>query len=86
MLSQVVTLCQQGQAERAQDIFDAHLPLVRYEQQPGAGLAVRKYVLAKRGAIASEAQRAPGANLPPEARAEVDRMIARLDRRLVELG
>lgn len=86
MLAQVVTLCGQGQAERAQDIFDAHLPLVRYEQQPVAGLAVRKYVLAKRGAIASEAQRAPGANLPAEARAEVDRMMARLDRRLAELA
>ncbi|MDX5357888.1 MAG: dihydrodipicolinate synthase family protein, partial [Rhodobacterales bacterium] len=71
---------------RAQDIFDAHLPLVRYEQQPGAGLAVRKYVLAKRGAIASEAQRNPGASLPAEARAEVDRMIARLEIRLKELG
>ncbi|GGE21112.1 4-hydroxy-tetrahydrodipicolinate synthase [Gemmobacter megaterium] len=86
MLAQVVALCGQGQAERAQDIFDAHLPLVRYEQQPVAGLAVRKYVLARRGAIASEAQRAPGANLPAEARAEVDRMMARLDRRLAELA
>lgn len=86
MLAQVVTLCGQGQADRAQDIFDAHLPLVRYEQQPVAGLAVRKYVLARRGAIASEAQRAPGANLPAEARAEVDRMMARLDRRLAELA
>lgn len=86
MLAQVVGLCAAGQAERAQDIFDAHLPLVRYEQQPGAGLAVRKYVLAKRGAIASEAQRNPGANLPAEARAEVDRMIARLEIRLKELG
>lgn len=86
MLAQVVGLCAAGQADRAQDIFDAHLPLVRYEQQPGAGLAVRKYVLAKRGAIASEAQRNPGANLPAEARAEVDRMIARLEIRLKELG
>lgn len=86
MLAQVVTLCQAGEPERAQDIFDAHLPLVRYEQQPGAGLAVRKYVLAKRGAIASEAQRNPGPALPPEARAEVDRMITRLERRLADLG
>jgi len=86
MLAQVVSLAQAGDAERAQDLFDAHLPLVRYEQQPGAGLAVRKYVLARRGAIASEAQRAPGAALPPEARAEVDRMIARLERRLADLG
>lgn len=86
MLAQVVGLCQTGDADRAQDVFDAHLPLVRYEQQPGAGLAVRKYVLASRGAIAFESQRAPGAALPPEARAEVDRMIARLNRRMADLG
>ena len=86
MLTQVVQLCQAGQAERAQDIFDAYLPLVRYEQQPGAGLAVRKYVLARRGAIASEAQRNPGTALPPEACAEVDHMMVRLERRLAELG
>ncbi len=30
---------------------------MRYEQQPGIGLAVRKYTLAKRGAIASATQR-----------------------------
>ncbi|MCK7497138.1 MAG: hypothetical protein MZW92_44515 [Comamonadaceae bacterium] len=34
-----------GERERAHDLFDAHLPLLRYEQQPGVGLAVRKYVL-----------------------------------------
>ena len=64
----------------------AYLPLVRYEQQPGAGLAVRKYVLARRGAIASDAQRNPGAALPPEACAEVNRMMVRLERRLAEMG
>ena len=42
-----------GQVERAHDLFDAYLPLARYEQQPGLGLAIRKYTLAKRGAIAS---------------------------------
>ena len=35
---------------------DAHLPLLHYEQQQGVGLAVRKYVMMKRGFIASDAQ------------------------------
>jgi 4-hydroxy-tetrahydrodipicolinate synthase len=32
---------------------------MRYEQQPGVGLAVRKYLLHKRGVIASQTQRKP---------------------------
>ena len=31
-----------GDVERAHDLFDAYLPLARYEQQSGVGLAVRK--------------------------------------------
>lgn len=86
MLVQVVDLASRGEMDRAQDIFDAYLPLVRYEQQPGVGLAVRKYVLARRGAIASAAQRQPGAALDPVAQAEVERLLARQEKRLAELG
>ncbi|MGY9047095.1 dihydrodipicolinate synthetase [Puniceibacterium antarcticum] len=86
MLADVVRLSSVGDMDRAQDIFDAHLPLVRYEQQPGAGLAVRKYVLAKRGAITSAALRAPGASLAPEATAEIERLLARQEKRLKELN
>ncbi|MDO6587824.1 dihydrodipicolinate synthase family protein [Salipiger sp. 1_MG-2023] len=86
MLADVVRHAAVGDMDRAQDLFDAYLPLVRYEQQPGAGLAVRKYVLAKRGAIGSAALRAPGAGLAPEAIAEVERLLARQDKRLKELN
>ena len=86
MLVQVTELASKGQMDRAQDLFDAYLPLVRYEQQPGVGLAVRKHVLAKRGAIACDAQRQPGAVLDPVARAEVDRLLDRQTKRLRELG
>jgi 4-hydroxy-tetrahydrodipicolinate synthase len=86
MMVQVYRLCDAGDQDRAQDIFDAYLPLVRYEQQPGVGLGVRKYVLAKRGVIASATQRNPGAPLPPAAVAEVERLLARQARRLNELG
>lgn len=80
MLVDVVKLVQAGKRDAAHDLFDAHLPLVRYEQQPGAGLAVRKYVLQKRGAIASSAQRKPGAGLTATAKAEVDYLLARVAR------
>jgi 4-hydroxy-tetrahydrodipicolinate synthase len=80
MLVDVVKLSKAGQREEAHDVFDAHLPLVRYEQQQGVGLAVRKYVLQRRGAIACDAQRKPAAALTAKARAEVDYLLARLAR------
>ena len=78
MLVEVVKHSRAGRRDAAHDLFDAHLPLVRYEQQQGVGLAVRKYVLQKRGAIASDAQRKPAAQLSPAARAEVDLLLSRL--------
>lgn len=80
MLCDVVRLTAQGRREEAHDLFDAHLPLLRYEQQPGVGLAVRKYVLMRRGLLASAAQRKPAAPLSQTARAEVDHLLARLAR------
>jgi 4-hydroxy-tetrahydrodipicolinate synthase len=86
MMIDIVRACRRGDMDRARDIFDAYLPLIRYEQQPGAGLAVRKYVLAKRSIIASAAQRRPGAPLAPAAIAEVEALLTRQTRRLAELG
>jgi 4-hydroxy-tetrahydrodipicolinate synthase len=81
MLIDVVRLTGEGRRDEAHDLFDAHLPLLRYEQQPGVGLAVRKYVLTRRGILASETQRKPGGKLGDKARAEVDYLLARLARR-----
>jgi 4-hydroxy-tetrahydrodipicolinate synthase len=84
MLIDVVRLSKEGRRDAAHDLFDAHLPMIRYEQQPGVGLSVRKYVLQKRGIITSSAQRKPGATLTPTAKAEVDYLlsrVARVDRR-----
>lgn len=78
LLVDVVRLQQAGQRDAAHDLFDAHLPLIRYEQQPAVGLAVRKYVLHKRGIIASDAQRKPGGSLSATAKAEIDYLLARL--------
>jgi 4-hydroxy-tetrahydrodipicolinate synthase len=84
LLIDVVRLSKDGKRDAAHDLFDAHLPLIRYEQQPGVGLAVRKYVLQKRGMIASAAQRKPASQLSALAKAEVDYLlsrVARFDRR-----
>lgn len=75
-----------GDAEGAADLFDVYLPLVRYEQQPGVGLAVRKYVLAKRGAMASAALRRPGQRLSPADITDVERLLTRQERRLNEIS
>jgi 4-hydroxy-tetrahydrodipicolinate synthase len=75
-----------GDQDRAQDLFDAYLPLARYEQQPGIGLAIRKYVLWKRGAIATPALRKPGPKLSALDIAETERLIARQERRLHAFG
>ena len=78
MLVDVVRLSAGGHRDAAHDLFDAHLPLIRYEQQPGVGLAVRKYVMMRRGIIVSDALRKPGAALTAAARSEVDYLLARL--------
>jgi 4-hydroxy-tetrahydrodipicolinate synthase len=80
MLVDVVRLSGEGKRDAAHDLFDAHLPLIRYEQQPGPGLAVRKYVMMRRGIIAHDTLRKPGAALTPAARAEVDYLMSRLAR------
>ncbi|UFN48780.1 dihydrodipicolinate synthase family protein [Roseomonas sp. OT10] len=89
MLVEVVRLQAEGKRDAAHDLFDAHLPLLRYEQQPGVGLAIRKYVMAKRGIIASDAQRKPAAGMSAKAKTEVEyllRRLARFDRRAEKLA
>ena len=86
MMVGVVENYAKGDTERAHDIFDAYLPLARYEQQQGIGLASRKYVLAKRGVISSGALRKPGASLSKLDIIEVERLLARQAKRLAEIG
>lgn len=86
MLVQVYDLFAKGKPEEAEDLFDLYLPLVRHEVQPAIGLALRKEVLFRRGAIKSPRQRAPGSSLTAADKAELDSLIARLERRLAGAG
>ena len=85
----MVDVCQAhaaGDAERAHDLFDAYLPLARYEQQAGVGLAVRKHLMVARGAIASAMIRRPGPRLSGADVADIGRLMRRQEKRLLELG
>lgn len=86
MMRQVLSAFLARDIERARDIFDAYMPMIRYEAQPGMGLAIRKYSLAQQGVIAHPTLRKPGAGLSAQARAEIDVLATRQRRRLSELG
>lgn len=82
MLIKVVNLHKKGKIDAAEDLFDAYLPLVRYEQQPGIGLAIRKEALHRRGVIRSAKVREPGPSLSSEDRDELTRIIGRVEENL----
>jgi 4-hydroxy-tetrahydrodipicolinate synthase len=86
MMVDVVAAHAGGDVERAHDLFDAYLPLARYEQQSGVGLAVRKHLFWQRGVIASAAVRKPGPKLSAADLADLQRLVRRQNRRLAELG
>lgn len=86
MMRDVVAAHRAGDFSRATDIFDAYLPLARYEQQPGIGLSVRKHVLCRRGAIPHATLRRPSATLSAHDIEDVALLIARQERRLHALA
>jgi 4-hydroxy-tetrahydrodipicolinate synthase len=86
MMVDVVAAHARGDRERAHDLFDAYLPLARYEQQAGVGLAVRKHLFQQRGVIASAFIRKPGPRLSAQDIDDIGFLVRRQDRRLRELG
>ena len=86
MMVSVVREHAAGNTGRAHDIFDAYLPLIRYEQQQGLGLACRKYVLQKRGIIRSAALRKPGPALSQGDLMDIERLLVRQELRLKQVG
>ncbi|MGB3407534.1 MAG: dihydrodipicolinate synthase family protein [Jannaschia sp.] len=85
MMAQVIDALPDSEA-RARDIFDAYMPMVRYEAQPGLGLAIRKHSLARRGVIAHPTLRKPGGGLSAATVSEVDALATRQAARLRDLG
>jgi len=86
MMVDVVAAHARGDRERAHDLFDAYLPLARYEQQAGVGLAVRKHLFQQRGVIASAFIRKPGPRLSAQDLDDIGLLVRRQEQRLLELG
>jgi 4-hydroxy-tetrahydrodipicolinate synthase len=76
ILVQIVSLYRAGRVQDAADVFYRAVPLLRFEFQEGIGMAIRKEVLHRRGALASPATRAPGAALDKTTREALDRAMA----------
>ena len=65
-----------GDLAPARRIFYGACPLMRYEFQPGVGLALRKEIYRQRGAIAGATVRHPGAQIDAALREELAQILA----------
>lgn len=82
VLSGTYRLFTEGRVEEAHDLFDRYLPLLNYEAQGFWGVAARKEVLRRRGAIRHATMRRPGPALTAHHIAEIDLLLRRLARAL----
>jgi 4-hydroxy-tetrahydrodipicolinate synthase len=71
----IVSSYRAGKVDEAADLFYRSVPLMRFEFQEGIGMAIRKEVLHRRGALASPATRAPGATLDRTTTEALDRVM-----------
>jgi 4-hydroxy-tetrahydrodipicolinate synthase len=76
----VVRLFRGGKRDEAADVFYRNVALMRFEFQESIGMAIRKEMLRRRGAIAHAAVRAPAAVLDASTREALDRVLAWADR------
>lgn len=84
-IARVCQLYWHGEVGRACDLHDALSPLIRHEKQAAFGLAVRKELLRRRGALTSNCLRYPGVRLDDYDLAELGVLVERFEKRLGEL-
>jgi 4-hydroxy-tetrahydrodipicolinate synthase len=75
ILVQIVTLFRAGKIDEAADVFYRKVPLMRFEFQEGIGMAIRKEVLRRRGAITHAGVRQPGGALDQPTKDALDRVM-----------
>jgi 4-hydroxy-tetrahydrodipicolinate synthase len=75
MLLEVVAEFRAGRVEQAADRFYRYVPLMRFEFQEGIGMALRKEVLRRRGALDHAGVRAPATSLDASTRRALDQML-----------
>ena len=86
MLSTVYKLYTEGKTEEAHKLYNCYLPLLSYENQGQWGVAVRKEVMRRRGALKHAGMRSPGPALDAHAHAEIDMLLAHQQQALAALG
>jgi len=67
-----------GETDKARDTFYHYLPLIRYENQAGLNLPLRKLIYQKRGAIDHATPRRPYPSLDSTTLVELDALLAHL--------
>jgi 4-hydroxy-tetrahydrodipicolinate synthase len=75
ILVRIMTHWNAGEKDAAADVFYRAVPLMRFEFQEGIGMAIRKEVLRRRGALASAATRAPAGALDAPTKLALDRVL-----------
>jgi len=75
ILARIMKHWNAGERDAAADVFYRAVPLMRFEFQEGIGMAIRKEVLKRRGALASAATRAPAGALDVQTKQALDRVL-----------
>jgi len=75
LLVEIVSLFRDGRVNDAAEVFYRSVALMRFEFQEGIGMAIRKEVLKRRGAIAHAGIRPPGGQLDRATREALDRVM-----------
>jgi 4-hydroxy-tetrahydrodipicolinate synthase len=86
IITRITQLFWSGEEEAAFDLHDALLPLIRHEKQGPFGLAVRKEIMRRRGAMSTATVRYPGALLDARDLEELDRLVGRFEAVLAGLS
>ena len=75
ILVEVMSRWNAGKKDEAAEHFYRHVPLMRFEFQEGVGMAIRKEILRRRGALKHAFVRPPGAPLDGPTREALDRVL-----------
>jgi 4-hydroxy-tetrahydrodipicolinate synthase len=86
VLVEIVARFAAGDRDGAARVFDRVLPLIRYEFQPGIGVALRKHVFRRRGVFTTETVRAPAPPVDADTLAGFEAVVERCGLRIDQPG
>lgn len=80
VLVRIYALWMDGRVDEAYEVYNTHLSLIVFENQPGISLAVRKELLRRRGFIETAVVRSPAAELSAYTQSALDGLVERMER------